>query len=603
MRGRGRGGATAAMTRRYGRAPGRAAGQPPGAGWGSPHPRFRSDAARAGTPARRRRCGHGAAVRRRPSRHGLPGAEHRPRAPRLERHHAPARRRPHGARRHGRLRAALAAPRGARRPRHRAGGGDRRAAHARPLRPRRQRPAVLAGAALDLRRRPRLGVRAAAGLRRGAGAPRRRPRRRSADAADRRRRRGAARRRGDRRARPHARLAGLPRRRRRGARPLRRRRREEPRRARVGRGRHDRGPRRERGVGAPPARPLARRARHRARARPRPAAARRCGRPARVRGVAARRRRGVVRRRARRPDAVRPERRRMSAGDAVPGGATDCHVHVFGPYERFPLAPERPYTPPEASVDDLRAMRAALRIERAVVVAASPYGTQNGALLAAVRALGGAGRGVVALDPDREVDLETMHAAGVRGARVNLASVGASDPQAAEAALHRTAEQVAPLGWHVDLHARLDVIAALRGAIERVPGPIVIDHFGYADPAAGPDQPGFAALCELAAAGRAYVKLSAPERLPGGDPDHPGVAALARALLDAAPDRMLWASDWPHTGGGPHGGGARDADETEPFRAVDDARALDRLREWTRDERELRRVLVENPARLYGFAN
>jgi len=292
----------------------------------------------------------------------------------------------------------------------------------------------------------------------------------------------------------------------------------------------------------------------------------------------------------------------MSAGHVVPAGATDCHVHVFGPYDRFPLAPDRPYTPPEASLADLRAMHVALRIERAVIVAASPYGTDNGALLAALRALGAAGRGVVALDLGREVDLERLHAAGVRGVRINLASVGAADPGAAEAALRATAARIAPLGWHVDLHAGLDVIAALGDAIERSPAPTVVDHFGYADPAGRADQSGFGALCDLAAAGGAYVKLSAPERLPGGDPTHPGVAALARALLDAAPDRMLWASDWPHTGGGPHGGGARDANDVEPFRAVDDARALERLREWTRgDEDELRRVLVENPARLYGF--
>src|SRR4051794_27258411 len=166
----------------------------------------------------------------------------------------------------------------------------------------------------------------------------------------------------------------------------------------------------------------------------------------------------------------------MSAGDAVPPGATDCHVHVFGPYERFPLAPQRPYTPPEASVDDLRAMHAALRIERAVVVAASPYGTDNGALLGAVGGLGAAGRGVVALDLDREVDLGTMHAAGGRGAGVTLGGVGAWAPRAGGAALRRPAERVAPRGWHVALHARLDLIAALRDAIARLPAATVIDH-------------------------------------------------------------------------------------------------------------------------------
>jgi len=286
-----------------------------------------------------------------------------------------------------------------------------------------------------------------------------------------------------------------------------------------------------------------------------------------------------------------------------PAGATDCHVHVFGPYDRFPLAAGRPYTPPEASVEELRAMHARLGIDRAVIVAASPYGTDNGALLAAVRALGAAGRGVVAIDPDAVAgdELRALDAAGVRGARVNLASVGASDPGAARAALLATAERVADLGWHVDLHAGLDVVAALADAIAASPAVVVVDHVGYADPAAGLGQPGFAALLGLASAGAAYVKLSAPERLPGGDPDHRGVGALARALLDAAPERMLWASDWPHTGGGPHGGGARDSAEVEPFRAVDDARALARLRGWTSDEAELRRVLVDNPARLYGF--
>jgi predicted TIM-barrel fold metal-dependent hydrolase len=263
------------------------------------------------------------------------------------------------------------------------------------------------------------------------------------------------------------------------------------------------------------------------------------------------------------------------AGPAVPAGACDCHAHVFGPYDRFPLADDRPYTPPEASLDELRAMHRAIGVERVVIVAASPYGTANAALL------------------------DAMHAAGVRGVRINLASVGAADPEAADAALRATAARAARLGWHVDLHAVLDVIAALAETIAAAPAPVVIDHFGLADPGAGPEQPGFAALRDLAAAGHAYVKLSAPERL-GGDPDGAGVAALARALVDAAPDRMLWASDWPHTGGGPHGGGAREPSAVEPFREIDDARTLARLRAWTRDD-EARRVLVDNPARLYGF--
>jgi predicted TIM-barrel fold metal-dependent hydrolase len=285
----------------------------------------------------------------------------------------------------------------------------------------------------------------------------------------------------------------------------------------------------------------------------------------------------------------------------APPGACDCHAHVFGPYDRYPLAADRPYTPPEAGLGELRAMHAELGVQRVVIVAASPYGTDDAALLDAVARLGDDGRGVVALDPGAtDADLRHLDALGVRGVRINLASVGASDPAAAEARLRETAARVAPLGWHVDLHAGLDVVAALAGAIAAAPAPTVVDHFGLADPAAGAGQPGFAVLRDLAAAGHAYVKLSAPERL-GGDPDGDAVAALARALLDAAPDRLLWASDWPHTGGGPHGGGARDPSTVEPFRDVDDARSLARLREWAGDDGLARRVLVENPARLYGF--
>jgi predicted TIM-barrel fold metal-dependent hydrolase len=292
----------------------------------------------------------------------------------------------------------------------------------------------------------------------------------------------------------------------------------------------------------------------------------------------------------------------VTAAGTAPPGACDCHTHVFGPYDRFPLDPDRPYTPPAASLDALRAMHAALGIDRVVFVAASPYGTDNAALLDALGRLGDAGRGVVALGPDASEDtLAKLHAAGVRGVRVNLASVGEADPGAAEAALRATAARVAPLGWHVDLHAGPATIAALRDAIAASPAATVVDHFGLPDPAAGPAEPGFAALCELAAAGHAYVKLSAPERF-ADDPDGGGVAALARALLDAAPDRMLWASDWPHTGGGPHGGGARDPATVEPFRDVDDARSLARLREWAGDDdAALRRVLVSNATRLYAF--
>ena len=251
-----------------------------------------------------------------------------------------------------------------------------------------------------------------------------------------------------------------------------------------------------------------------------------------------------------------------------PSGACDCHAHVFGPFDRFPLASDRPYTPGEARLDDLRAMHEALGVERVVIVAASPYDTDNAALIDALRAPRRRGPRRRRARPRRARGRRPRR----RCTRPGSAACGSTSrasaprtPRRPRRSCGRPPGAVARLRWHVDLHAGLDVVAALKDTIATSPAPTVVDHFGLADPADGPAHPGFAALRDLAASGAAYVKLSAPERI-ADDPDGDRVAALARALLDAAPDRMLWASDWPHTGGGPHGGGARDPDRVEPFR-------------------------------------
>jgi len=283
----------------------------------------------------------------------------------------------------------------------------------------------------------------------------------------------------------------------------------------------------------------------------------------------------------------------------VPRGACDCHVHVFGPAAQFPFAPERKYTPGPASLEELLALHRVLGFQRVVVVHPSTYGTDNSCTVDAVRRMGARARGVAVIDDGTsDKTIAVMHAAGVRGVRVNLETYGAHDPIAAREAIRSAAARVAPLGWHVQVFTNLDVIDALHDEVMTLAVPLVVDHFGRADAAKGIAQPGFAALVSLVKSGRTYVKLSAPYRI-SVQPDYADAAQIARALIEANPDRMLWGSDWPHPGGQP--GQARRPDVVEPFHPVDDGAALNGLASWTENAAELRKILVENPARLYGF--
>ena len=288
----------------------------------------------------------------------------------------------------------------------------------------------------------------------------------------------------------------------------------------------------------------------------------------------------------------------------VPSDACDCHVHVFGPTERFPFSPERRYTPGPAAVEDLLALQRALRLDRVVIVHPSPYGADNSCTVDALRRLGPRARGVAVIDAaTTDAALEEMHRAGMRGVRVNLVTMGESNPAVARDRLAWAASRVAPYGWHVQIYANLPVIAALHDAIPALPTPLVVDHFGRAQAAHGIRQPGFEALLSLVRRGKVHVKLSAPYRI-SEQADYADAAALARALIDANPERMVWGSDWPHPGARPgtRPDVPRDPRAIEPFRAEDNGRALDRLREWVDDAARLKAILVDNPARLYGFS-
>jgi predicted TIM-barrel fold metal-dependent hydrolase len=278
----------------------------------------------------------------------------------------------------------------------------------------------------------------------------------------------------------------------------------------------------------------------------------------------------------------------------VPAGATDCHVHVFGPDSRYPFSACRVYTPGDASVESLEAHQRVLGLSRAVVVQPSPYGTDNACSVDAIARLGERARGVAVIDPDR---IAVLAACTRRHARRRQSRCRGDRPRHRVKIVVRLA--AVPLGWHVQTYTNISVIDALRNELPHLPATLVFDHFGGARAALGPGQPGFDTLCRLVGEGKAYVKLSGAYRISSAT-DCTDVARLARALIAANPERMLWGSDWPHPGGALRTGSRRD--EIEPFHAIDDGAALNRLAGWTGgSEKLLQSILVDNPARLYGY--
>jgi len=284
----------------------------------------------------------------------------------------------------------------------------------------------------------------------------------------------------------------------------------------------------------------------------------------------------------------------------VPRGACDCHVHVFGDPARFPMSPARSYTPPPAPAGPAREHLRALHMDRVVIVSASVYGTNNDCALDAIRQLGSRARGIanVALDAS-DAELERLRRGGIRGFRLNLEQDGVTEPRAAVERFQHAARRAAAMGWHLQMNTRLPIVEAMEELVLNEPATVVFDHFAQADAARGVDQQGFASLVRLLKSGRAYVKLSAAYRSSTRAPDYPDVAPLAQALIAANPDRVLWGSDWPHPDGARRPG--RSPTDLAPPLPVDDGRVLNQLAVWAPDAAIRHRILVDNPARLYGF--
>jgi predicted TIM-barrel fold metal-dependent hydrolase len=284
----------------------------------------------------------------------------------------------------------------------------------------------------------------------------------------------------------------------------------------------------------------------------------------------------------------------------IPPGACDCHTHVFGDPAVFPFATDRVYTPPSASVEELLELQQELRLDRVVVVQPSVYGTDNSCTVDAVRRMGARARGVAVIDKGTSrAALEEMASAGIRGVRLNLETntAGRFEPDAATALLDTTAEQIRGLGWHVQIFTRLPLITALHDQIADLSFPVVFDHFGGAKAVQGASQPGFDALLDLVRSGRVYVKISGAYRASQQAPAFADVTPLAQALVAANPDRIVWGTDWPH----PSSSAGRPLIEIAPPQPIDDGLLLNQLPKWVPDAAIHRKILVDNPARLYGF--
>ncbi len=285
------------------------------------------------------------------------------------------------------------------------------------------------------------------------------------------------------------------------------------------------------------------------------------------------------------PECLPPIRETRRPRLAVPPGSVDCHTHVF--VDGYELLPERGYTPPQSTLDDLLKTHAILGIERVVFTQPSVYGTDNSAILDASAQIAARARSVVAIAGDISMsELEDLHARGARGIRLNLDNVGGMPVGLEE--VPQLARMVAALGWHVEFLFAGGDLPELMPLLRSLEAPISIGHFGYMPAAEGVGYPPFKALLELVREGNTWVKLSAPNRLGQGDvPPWPAVAPLAHALIDAGPDRMLWGTDWPHP----------NKFDAQP----NDADLLDQIELWAPDPDVRRRILVDNPVAFYGF--
>jgi D-galactarolactone isomerase len=269
----------------------------------------------------------------------------------------------------------------------------------------------------------------------------------------------------------------------------------------------------------------------------------------------------------------------------APDGATDCHHHVYD--ARFPPDPRTALRPPDASAEDYRALQRRLGLSRSVLVQPSTYGTDNRLHLQAMQELGPQRARMVAVVDTSVTDeeLQRLHGLGVRGIRFNLVQTGATTPDMLEPLSRR----VHALGWHCQVHMLGDQIAEAAAMFERLPSRIVFDHLGRIPMERGVDHPAYGVIRRLMDRGNTWVKLSGAymDSKAGEAGNYADTVPVARGYAQGAPERCVWASDWPHV--------------TQGERKADDAQLFDLLAQWVPDERARTRILVDNPTELYDF--
>jgi predicted TIM-barrel fold metal-dependent hydrolase len=275
-------------------------------------------------------------------------------------------------------------------------------------------------------------------------------------------------------------------------------------------------------------------------------------------------------------------------------------MHVFGPPDQYPGSPGRTYTPSLMPLSAYRRVAEGLGLQRVVFVQPSAYGTDNRALLDTLGEGSPAMRGIVVIDDSFDAAaLAAMHRMGVRGIRLNLMSPRITDTAAARTTLQHAASRVAPLGWHVQIYGDGDILRVVAPILPDLPVPVVFDHMGGARLRIGTSEPGFRTLCDLLAKEQCWAKLSGADIVTENDSDLSGAIAFARALVGANPQRLVWGTDWPHLVH--QHAGIGDAAPPAGYRPVDEAGLLDMLRASVDNAASWQAILVDNPARLYGF--
>jgi len=269
---------------------------------------------------------------------------------------------------------------------------------------------------------------------------------------------------------------------------------------------------------------------------------------------------------------------------AMPAHACDCHAHVLGPPDKYPYVSNRSYTPPTALLEDYQALHRVLGIERAVIVQPSVHGTDNAVTLEGIAGYGPNARGVAVVDSDvSERELQRLHDGGIRGVRLNLLFGGGVGLDA----LEPLAQRIASMGWHVQLLLDARDLVELAPRLGKVGVPLVVDHMGHMKTSHGMGHPGFQALLGLVREGVCWVKLSGNYRISSNGSPYSDAIPFARALIEAAPQHMVWGTDWPHPA----------LSEFMP----NDGDLLDALDDYAPEADLKQAILVDNPATLYGF--